>query len=712
MKIAQKMPLIIIGGAILNSIILAAIAITMASQALTETIEKGVANIMYDRESALVDYLGTIQQDVITAAHNRETLQAVREFSFAWNVIGDSQEQVLQGLYVHGNSYPDGEKDKLHDAGDDSYYSRVHAKHHESFYTLLKQRGYNDIFLFNMNGDLVYTVSKGADYATNLNNGKYRDTDLGHAFRAAAASSAKQDDVFFFDFKPYVPSHGAPAGFMSTPIFENDAKVGVLVFQMPVDGINRAMEVGKALGETGEMLLIGQDFLVRNDSPLTAENDILTRKIELPIVEKAFQLGAVVDVVDMNGSTYLAAAEPFEFLGVGFVVLAIENKDEALQAVTALERHMVTATIAIVSVLGFVGYLFSRTITVPLTNASHVLNELANDQLDVDIDFADRHDEVGELGIAAEKFRKNAIEKRQLQTDQIASQERAKQERRQMLDELANSFEQQVQGIVATLASAATQLSMTAENMTHLVDSCSTSAQSATSASSQTTSNVQAVAAAIEEMTGSVREISQQIQRANDVVKESVRISDEADAHAKALGDATAKVKEVIDIISNIAGQINLLSLNATIESARAGEAGKGFVVVANEVKMLANETDNSVHEVQKVIEEMQNASNNIIASLSDIKSSIHRVSESSGIIASAVEEQSATTAEIAQNMHTASDGTTVISNSLEGVSSQAAEAKHSSEQVLAAAKELSTHAEGLDGEVQRFLTGIRNSSM
>lgn len=275
--------------------------------------------------------------------------------------------------------------------------------------------------------------------------------------------------------------------------------------------------------------------------------------------------------------------------------------------------------------------------------------------------------------------------------------------------ELADKFEKNVKGIVSTVASAATQLSQTAEELTRIMGDTSHIVQSAASGASQTTANVQSVASAAEEMTASVREISSQLQTSNNMVQDSVKKAESADQQAASLSGATNKVKEVIGLISEIAGQINLLALNATIESARAGDAGKGFAVVASEVKNLANQTNKSVEEITRVIEEMNIASDEIVGSLKGIKEAVQNISSSTSTIAAAVEEQSATTNEIARSMQSAAEGTQVISVNLNEVQQSSSHAESSSEQVSGASRELSKQAEQLNVEVDNFLKMIRS---
>ena len=101
-------------------------------------------------------------------------------------------------------------------------------------------------------GSLIYTVFKELDYATNLMTGEYSETDLGNAFRAALNGDG--ESIHFFDFKPYAPSAGAPASFISMPVRNGIETLGVLVFQMPIDNINAVMSDPSGFGETGEAI--------------------------------------------------------------------------------------------------------------------------------------------------------------------------------------------------------------------------------------------------------------------------------------------------------------------------------------------------------------------------------------------------------------------------------------------------------------------------
>ncbi|MEH6477904.1 MAG: cache domain-containing protein, partial [Sneathiella sp.] len=266
LKISQKLPLVIITSALLMAIILGVTSYYQSSIALHVEVQNKLKTALQGRLTAMEEYLKSIQEDLRITASNPLVATATVEFGMAWQELGQSPSAKLQKLYITDNPFPTGEKEKLDVAKDGSSYSRVHKKYHIWFRKMLQERAYYDIFLFDKEGNLIYTVFKELDYATNLMNGKYRNTDLGKVFRAAKGNP-KTDFQTFFDFKPYSPSHGAPASFIASPILKPDGSfIGVLAFQMPIDRLNSIMQDTVGMGRTGESFLVGADFLMRNDS--------------------------------------------------------------------------------------------------------------------------------------------------------------------------------------------------------------------------------------------------------------------------------------------------------------------------------------------------------------------------------------------------------------------------------------------------------------
>ncbi len=194
----------------------------------------------------------------------------------------DSDSIALQYSYIRANKHPLGSKHLLDYAKDNSRYSRLHSKIHPIIRNYLEKFDYYDIFLADPDsGDIVYSVFKEIDFSTSLKTGPYAKTNFGEAFRRANAAGNK-DAVILVDYAKYMPSYEAPAGFIASPIFQNGKKIGIVLFQMPIDRLNAIMNERAGLGETGETYLIGQDKLMRSDSYLDPEHHSVSASFQDP----------------------------------------------------------------------------------------------------------------------------------------------------------------------------------------------------------------------------------------------------------------------------------------------------------------------------------------------------------------------------------------------------------------------------------------------
>ena len=183
LSIAWKLPAMIVGAGGMVGVCIGIAAYWNASNTLDSEARVRLEALLESRKASLGDYLGSIEQDLRSVAKNPMTKDALVAFRDSWKDLDGDQEETLKRLYITENPHPTGSKDNLDAAPDDSVYSDVHAQYHPWFRHFLRERGYYDIFLFDLDGNLIYSVFKELDYATNLMSGEYRDTDLGNAFR-------------------------------------------------------------------------------------------------------------------------------------------------------------------------------------------------------------------------------------------------------------------------------------------------------------------------------------------------------------------------------------------------------------------------------------------------------------------------------------------------------------------------------------------------
>ncbi|MBO8084949.1 MAG: methyl-accepting chemotaxis protein [Marichromatium sp.] len=265
---------------------------------------------------------------------------------------------------------------------------------------------------------------------------------------------------------------------------------------------------------------------------------------------------------------------------------------------------------------------------------------------------------------------------------------------------------------VGRVDDSATRLLRQAEHMVEAVES-------ARGTILQQQSETDQVATAIEEMSASVREVAQSAQQTADTAHEADANATNGGEVVGATGDSIGRLAEeieqaaavihtleqhsgeisaVLDVIRGIAEQTNLLALNAAIEAARAGEAGRGFAVVADEVRNLANRTQQSTTEIQAMIEKLQAGTRSSVEvmgnsrtqaeqsvaqareageALQRIASGIQSITDMSTQIATAVEEQSAVSEEISRSIadiRQGADQTAAGSHAIGQASSQVVE--------------------------------------
>jgi len=354
---------------------------------------------------------------------------------------------------------------------------------------------------------------------------------------------------------------------------------------------------------------------------------------------------------------------------------------------------------------------FSAAIIVGLNRTFKSLNtamtELANGNTDVALPAAG-HNEIGVMVKCVHVFKENAIQKIAMEARQKAAEEEARREKNATMNRLADDFDMNIGKIIATIASASTELTGTAQSMATISHSTSNQASNVATASKQAAGNVQTVAAASEEMAISINEISGQMSRALAVSRQAVSYVDDTNSKILSLAETTERIGEIVKMISDIAEQTNLLALNATIESARAGDAGKGFAVVAAEVKGLANQTANATGNINEQIANVQAMTGDAVTSMTRISEIIKQIDETSAMIAAAVEEQGATTREISRSVQEAATGTQEVTSNIENVTEAAHQAGVASHQVEEAASELSRQSEALNASVGEFISRIR----
>jgi methyl-accepting chemotaxis protein len=184
------------------------------------------------------------------------------------------------------------------------------------------------VFLTSTRGDIVYSVKKETDFATNLKTGPYRQSPLAEAFRRAVADP---EPAAVSDFARYPPSADEPAAFAGRAIRKDGQVIGVFAVQIPAEPLNDLLHFTAGMGASGETYLVEPDGLMRSQSRFTDKPTTLDVKVDSASVRdgQTGKSGARI-VKDYRGTPVLSVFAPVDFGGHPFVLLAEIDDAETL----------------------------------------------------------------------------------------------------------------------------------------------------------------------------------------------------------------------------------------------------------------------------------------------------------------------------------------------------------------------------------------------
>lgn len=215
--------------------------------------------------------------------------------------------------------------------------------------------------------------------------------------------------------------------------------------------------------------------------------------------------------------------------------------------------------------------------------------------------------------------------------------------------------------------------------------------------------NILHVSSSIEEMTKSFTGISQNSNLASNMVKKTNTDTASAISQIKILKENAKGIESIVESITNIANETNLLALNAGIEAASAGLAGKGFAIVASEVKNLSLKAKGSTILVKEKADLMQSSSENTSLIIYTINDTIDKLAEISWNINTVINQIMSKVSEINLRIHESTENSQKLSLSLRTISDFAKWDRENSRKVTATADDLMTLSNKLNDSIKKF---------
>ncbi|PCR97808.1 methyl-accepting chemotaxis protein [Pseudomonas sp. FW215-R4] len=421
---------------------------------------------------------------------------------------------------------------------------------------------------------------------------------------------AKMPDGFDPRVRPwYKGAESSSTSTLTEPYI--DAATGQTIISIATAAKKAGQSVGVVGGDLSLQTLIntlsardfsgmGYAFLVSADGKILVHPDkaLVMKSLKEAYPQDTPRISSDFSEITVDGKTRIVTFTPIKGLpSVNWYIGLSVDKDKAFSMLSQFRTSAVIATvIAVAIIIALLGMLI-RILIQPL----HVMTRAMEDIADGEGDLTKRltiqnQDEFGVLGTAF------------------------------------NRFVERVHGSIREVSSATGQVNEVALRVV-------AASNSSMYNSDQQASRTNSVAAAINQLGAAAQEIARNAAQAStqasdarglaedgqQVVDRSIKAMNQlssmlsaSSSNIESLNSKTVNIGQILEVITSISQQTNLLALNAAIEAARAGEAGRGFAVVADEVRNLAHRTQESAQQVQTMIEELQVGARESVSTMSD----------------------------------------------------------------------------------------------
>jgi methyl-accepting chemotaxis protein len=232
-----KLPVLLVGFSLAVALTLQMISYLEFRHSSLEAARIQFSDSIGAKEAAVTGWLSAAQTKALIIAKSPTTAEALTRLQRSFQSYDPAPGKSAGGLteaYVTRNPHGQADRDLLDRAEGNQTYHADHAAFHPYFRTVVDRAGFYGFFLFDTDGNMIYSVAKEADFATNFLSGTYAASNLDEAVAAALAGA--DDAVHIADFRPYAPSAGIPASFLVAPVTGADGRrIGAIGLQLSLD---------------------------------------------------------------------------------------------------------------------------------------------------------------------------------------------------------------------------------------------------------------------------------------------------------------------------------------------------------------------------------------------------------------------------------------------------------------------------------------------
>lgn len=733
-SVKMKFALVVLGSALLCCVAVGLLSYEIGKRGLIEASHLRLATLVTAQSKALTAYGNRVEQALGEISQNTAIGDMANNAAAFLTPYKEAVARIFQdkSKSIEERAAYDGADQKL-------IYSVRYSGIHGVLAAARKNADVSDIYIIDRDGLIVYTVTKGDEFNTNITDPVNASiapfySEVGKQESGVAAHSgfieapSEDSSISAFVAKPLVVS-----------VFGRTERRGTVMIRIAAQKLTALLE--------SEGSSVDEAFILSEDGKIRAgRQGDGSAPVPLMSAAKTGDSGSMF--ATKNGQRMFYSYRPITILGQKHLLVIGQSESKMLASANELARWAFFATVVVLMIVGTVGFWASSKFTKPLISLASLMGLLNSGETNFEIPELERKDEIGSMARALEVFRQSAIEKVQMTerakaTAEDLEVERLRNDREK--EESAQELQKAVTALAAGLQNLADgkltvrlkepflgsvddlrddfnrsldQLETTITALTSSAGTLYAGSGDLGAASKNLAHRTERQAATLEEVAASVVEITSLVRGLLDLCDTAVTATAQTQASARQSADvvtdaiaamermekSSSKIIQIIDVIDQIAFQTNLLALNAGVEAARAGEAGKGFAVVAQEVRDLAQRSSDAAKSISGLI----NTSTSDIASgvglvrktgahLTEIEGKIAVVSSQITQIAGAARDQSTKLSEINASVA-----------ALDLVTQQNAAMV---EETAASAVTLANEADNLKQQISHFVISENNSA-
>ena len=374
------------------------VAVKHARSAVYDAGSTRLQTVAMNRQAQIEKRFLEIEKEVKLNSEIAFTLTANRAFRKGWSRILEGQPGDL-GPEALRTAYGDGASEIR---GLDLVYASAHDRYASSFEALVAAGDFTDVMLIDLDGNVIYSVLKGTQFAQNVDKGWLAGTALSRIF-AAGLEQTGQNPVLS-TFEPYVGDAYEISAFMARPL--SDARgvaVGAVVYRINVDRLHDILTDVTNLGATGKAILVGQD---RNEVVTSWDGEgSAIESYDIAPVRLALGGHEGGTVLDVNGVPKMVHYAPISFLGQSFALFVSKDEAEIAAPAQVMVRDMLRDALIVLTAAVAIALALAHTISRPLTAIQKIMGEVQRGRFDTRVPYLKRSDEIGSMARALAEFR-------------------------------------------------------------------------------------------------------------------------------------------------------------------------------------------------------------------------------------------------------------------------------------------------------------------